>query len=100
MATFNNPGVMMALGILTVAAGLAMVLAHNVWSGGAQTVVVTLVGWAALIKGLAFLILPPGVEGEIIVGWLRNPALFYVCLTPSLLIGIYLTICGFRTKAS
>jgi hypothetical protein len=27
-------------------AGLAVVVAHNVWSGGALPVVVTLVGWA------------------------------------------------------
>jgi hypothetical protein len=36
------------LGIITLAAGLAMVLAHNIWSGGALVVVITLVGWMAL----------------------------------------------------
>jgi vacuolar-type H+-ATPase subunit I/STV1 len=100
VATFNNPAVMLTLGIATVAAGLALILAHNIWSGGAQTVVVTLVGWLALIKGLLFLALPAGVEGEIIVSWLRTPTCFYVCLAPSLLIGIYLTYGGFRTKAN
>jgi len=100
VAVFNNPAVMLALGIMTVAAGLAIVLAHNLWRGGAPTVVVTLVGWAALIKGVLFLVLPTGVEAEILVGWLRTPVCFYLCLIPSLLIGIYLTYCGFRTKAS
>jgi len=99
VALFNSPAVMFALGIVTVAAGLAMVLAHNIWSGGAQTVVVTLVGWLALIKGLLFLLLPAGMEGEILVSWLRSPSYFYVSLVPSLLIGIYLTYCGFRIKA-
>ena len=97
VAIYNNPAVMLALGIVTAAAGLAMVLAHNLWSGGAQTVVVTLVGWLALIKGLLFLILPAGVEAEILVSWLRNPSYFYVSMVPSLLIGIYLTYGGFRT---
>jgi len=100
VAVFNDPAVMLTLGIATVAAGLAMVLAHNIWSGGAPTVVVTLVGWLALIKGVLFLALPAGVEREMIVGWLRTPTCFYVCLAPSLLIGIYLTVCGFRTRAS
>ena len=38
--------------------GLAMVLGHNVWSGGVLPVVVTLVGWISLIKGLLILFLP------------------------------------------
>jgi hypothetical protein len=90
---------MLVLGIITVAAGLAMVLAHNIWSGGAQPVVVTLVGWIALIKGLLILFLPADVHAEIIMSWLRHPLLFYVSMVPSLLIGIYLTYCGFRSKA-
>ena len=36
-----------------------MVLGHNVWSGGALPVVVTLVGWLILAKGLLPLYLPP-----------------------------------------
>ena len=33
---------MLIVGIITLAAGLAVVLAHNIWSGGALVVVVTL----------------------------------------------------------
>jgi hypothetical protein len=33
-----------------------MVLAHNIWSEGALVVVVTLVGWMALIKSRLFLL--------------------------------------------
>jgi hypothetical protein len=51
---------MLVLGVSTLAAGLAMVLAHNIWSGDALAVIVTLMGWLtlALIKGLLFLLLP------------------------------------------
>ncbi|HXY07222.1 MAG TPA: hypothetical protein VEI52_05140 [Terriglobales bacterium] len=61
-ALLQNPSMMLIVGIITLAAGLAMVLAHNVWSGGALAVVVTLVGWITLIKGLLFLFLPPEME--------------------------------------
>ena len=100
-ALFHNPSLMWVLSVITLTIGLAMVLAHNVWSGGALAVVVTLVGWAALIKGLLFLFLPSGVESALILSVLRNPLLFYVWMTPSLLIGIYLTYGGFtsRTKS-
>jgi len=99
-ALLNNAALMWVLSVITLTIGLAMVLAHNVWSGGALPVVVTLVGWAALIKGLLFLFLPSGVESEFILSALRNPPLFYVWLTPSLVIGIYLTYAGFASKAT
>lgn len=98
-ALFHNPSMRLALGIIAVAVGLAMVLAHNIWRGGAMPVVVTLVGWGSLIKGLLFLFLPADADTEIILAWLRHPLLFYVSMAPSLLIGIYLTYCGFRSKA-
>jgi len=58
----QNPSMMLILGVITLVAGLAMVLAHNIWSGGALAVIVTLVGWMTLIKSLFFLFLPPELE--------------------------------------
>lgn len=50
---------MLFSGMAATAAGLAVVLAHNVWTGGALAIAVTLVGWMALLKGLALLLVPP-----------------------------------------
>ena len=99
-ALLNNAALMWVLSVITLTIGLAMVLAHNVWSGCALPVVVTLVGWAALIKGLLFLFLPSGIESEFILSALRNPLLFYIWMTPSLVIGIYLTYGGFASEAT
>jgi hypothetical protein len=99
-ALLNNAALIWVLSVITLTIWLAIVLAHNVWSGGALPVVVTLVGWAALIKGLFFLFLPTGVESEFILTALRNPPLFYVWMTPSLVIGIYLTYEGFASKVT
>ncbi len=41
-ALVRNPPVLFVIGVIAVAAGLAMVLSHNVWSGGVHPVVVTL----------------------------------------------------------
>ncbi|MGO9418418.1 hypothetical protein [Roseiarcus sp.] len=49
---------MLFSGMVATAAGLAVVLGHQVWSGGALPVVVTLVGWAALLKGVTLLLVP------------------------------------------
>ena len=50
---------MLFSGMVATAAGLAIVLGHNVWTGGALAVVVTLFGWAALLKGVSLLLVPP-----------------------------------------
>ena len=63
-AVLRDPSMMFVLGAITLIAGLAMVLMHNIWSGGALVVIVTLVGWMTLIKSLSFLFLPTDVNAE------------------------------------
>ena len=82
-----------------LAAGLAMVLAHNIWSGGALVVVVTLVGWITLIKSLSFLFLPPEVDAGLFLRQLHYQQLFYLYGAFSLVLGVYLTYGGFLSKS-
>ena len=84
---------------ITLAAGLALVLAHNIWSGGALVVIVTVVGWVTLIKGLFFLFLPPGMEAGFFLRQLHYQELFYLYGCISLGLGGYLTYGGFRSTA-
>jgi len=95
----HNPSLILVLGVITLAVGLAMVLAHNIWSGGALAVVVTLVGWLSLIKGLFFVYLLPCIGVECYLRVLQNPQLFYPCMVVWLAIGIYLTYGGFASKS-
>ncbi len=48
-------------GILTMTAGLALVLTHNVWRAN-WPVLITILGWLALIGGAARIIAPQGTE--------------------------------------
>ena len=98
-ALVQNPSTTLILGIITLAAGLAMVLAHNVWSGGAPVVVVTLVGWMALVKSLFFLFLPPEMEAELFLRQIHYQQLFYVYSAISLVLGVYLTYGGFKSRS-
>jgi len=95
----QNPSMTLILGVITLAAGLAMVLAHNIWSGGALVVVVTLLGWMALIKSLFFLFLPPEMEEGLFLGQLHYQQFFYMYAAISLVLGVYLTYGGFLSKA-
>jgi hypothetical protein len=95
----QSPSMMMLiLGVITLAAGLAMVLAHNIWSGGALVVIVTIVGWLTLLKSLLLLFLPPEMEAGLL-GQLHYRQLFYVSTAISLVLGVYLTYGGFRSRS-
>ena len=98
-ALLQNSAMTLILGVITLGAGLAMVLAHNIWSGGALVVVVTLVGWMALIKSLFFLFLPPEMEARLFLQQLHYQQLFYLYGAVSLALGIYLTYGGFRSRS-
>jgi hypothetical protein len=96
----NNPAAVFAVGLIGIAAGLALIIGHNVWSGGALPVIVTLVGWWSLIKGLLCLFLPQGA----LAGLLGGPSYeqyFYVSPTISLVLGLYLVYAsGFADRAT
>ena len=86
--------VMLVYAIISLATGVAIILGHNVWSGGALPVVVTLVGWLILAKGLMLLFVTPDAWQQIF-DHMHYGEHYYLYLTPSLVIGLYLTWAGF-----
>jgi len=85
------------LGMLGLLAGLAMVLTHNVWSGGALPIVVTLFGWILLIRGTILLLLPPDALASLMDS-LPFKRLFYFSAGITLVVGLYLTYAGFKAS--
>jgi hypothetical protein len=90
---------MFTYAIISLGLGLAMVLGHNVWSGGALPVVVTLVGWLILAKGLLLLFMAPEALSGMYAR-MQYAEHIYLYLAPSLLIGLYLTWAGFAAPSS
>lgn len=86
---------MYVLGVLCVFAGLAMVLVHNVWSGGAATVLVTLIGWLTLLKGMVFVGLEPLQTATLYLAQLRFTQLYPLYALVTLVLGAYLCYAGF-----
>jgi hypothetical protein len=98
-ALVRDPPLMLLLGMIVVAAGLALVLVHNVWSGGALAVIVTVIGWLTLLKGLMFWVLPPGAAADLYLERLHYAQLYYLYCAFSFAVGLYLTVAGFRRAA-
>ncbi len=98
IATVNDwirsPPLMMLTGAVVLCLGLAMVIGHNLWSGGALPILVTAVGWLTLIKGLAFLALPPTLADKV-YKTLQYERLFFVYMSLTFALGLYLTVSAF-----
>jgi len=89
---------LLVLGVITVAAGLAMVLAHNTWSRGALPFAVTLVGWLTLFKGLVLWLLTPAAAAQLYLQQLRYGQLYYLYGAVTLVLGVCLTVAGFSPR--
>jgi drug/metabolite transporter (DMT)-like permease len=61
-ASAQNKGVMFMWGILALLIGAVIVVFNNAWTSG-LTLLVTILGWLALIKG-TFILLFPGVAAS------------------------------------
>jgi hypothetical protein len=98
-ALTHNPPVLFVTGVIAVVAGLALVLGHNVWSGGALNVVVTLTGWLLLLKGSMLLFLSPeAVYGSLLAG-IHFEKFLYLYMAAVLLLGICLTYGSFNYRS-
>jgi hypothetical protein len=96
IALVHDAPVLYVFGLLVVAVGLAMILTHNVWSGGPLPVIVTLVGWSTLIKGMFFLFLPPPAAVGIVLWGTAYERFFFLDVAVAFCLGAYLTYAGFR----
>jgi hypothetical protein len=85
---------MLFSGMVATMAGLAIVLAHDVWSGSALAVAVTLTGWAGLLKGLSLLVVPP----EMMATAYKTAGFehyFYPWMGAVLVLGLWMTLDAF-----
>jgi len=90
---------MLITGLLTLAAGLSIILSHNVWSEGALPITVTIIGWVTSIKGLLLLLLPQDAESGLFVQGIRYNQFFYFYAAFSFLLGAYLVYAANKSKA-
>lgn len=93
-ALVHDRAVLLVVGMIGMLGGLAMVLGHNVWSGGALPVVVTLVGWWLLMRNVLLLFLPAQAVVALFDA-LQVERLHYLYSVIPLAIGLYLTYAGF-----
>jgi hypothetical protein len=95
----KNPALLFLTGALGMVAGVALILAHNVWSGGAVRVMVTLVGWIAALKGVSLLFLATFPQlAQTALPVLRYDQFFYVYTGFTIVLGAVFVFGGFRSR--
>lgn len=97
-AIIQNPPMLFMAGIIGVTAGIAIVLGHNEWSGGALSIIVTLFGWISLIKGMLLLLLSPTTEYQVFIVGLHYEQHPNSYATFAFVLGVYMTYAGFTSK--
>lgn len=78
---------------IALAAGLAIIIAHNVWAGDWR-LIITLIGWGGILKGFAAIAQPAALLslGEV---FYRNDGRTRVVLALAFAFGLWLTAIGF-----
>jgi hypothetical protein len=94
---FKDPSIVLVYAVMALGIGLAIVIGHNVWSGAAA-IIVTIIGWLSLFKGLVLLLLPANAQAAYFLG-IHYDQYFYVYAAVTLVIGAYLVYQGFRSSA-
>ncbi len=93
-AMVDDPGMIMIAGVIALAGGVAMVLGHNVWTGGVFSVAVTVVGWVIAAKGAMLLLMPNSMLRGFFDA-LRYEQFFTLYMGVTLVLGLCLTVAGF-----
>lgn len=88
----NNTAVVLVGGMAALAVGVLIVLNHNVWDAS-WTLIVTLVGWIAIIKGALLLVLPK--SAGLFESWFSNKNFIMFIGVFALIIGAILAYFGF-----
>ncbi len=93
-ALVDDPGGLLTIGVFTLAAGVACVLGHSVWTGGYLPVIVTLLGWAMLVKG-ALVLATPASGLKALYAAMHYPHTFRFVMAGGAVFGAVLTAAAF-----
>ncbi|CDZ76606.1 hypothetical protein BN59_00880 [Legionella massiliensis] len=90
----SNAPLMLVTGCFTLILGLLIVVSHNIWKWNWQ-VVVTIIGWLILLKGIS-IIFYPAVIDKLTILFVQNTKFAYLSAGIDLILGVLLSYFGFK----
>jgi hypothetical protein len=94
-ALVEDRAALLVVAMIGLLSGLAIVLGHNIWSGGPLPVIVTVIGWSLFIRNALLLFLPAEAVVALFEA-LHVDRLYYLYAVIDLALGMYLTYVGFK----
>lgn len=88
----KNPGLMFVTGVIAMIIGVLIVISHNIWVLDWR-VIITIMGWASLIKGTIRVIIPQYVD-VLDKKWMLSDASYYTTSVLAFLLGVFLCYLG------
>ena len=89
----KNAAVVLYGGLLALAIGIAIILKHNIWVAN-WTVIITIIGWLAFVKGV-WLIIFPSTVFKFMQVYQKSKNLMLIQALIALILGAILTFFGF-----
>jgi len=89
----KNAALILYGGMLALVIGVVMILTHNVWASN-WTVIITIIGWIAFIKGIWMIVFPNSVS-SFMKAYTKNKNLLLVHSIAALVFGVIFTYLGF-----
>ncbi|MBU1726052.1 MAG: hypothetical protein KJ880_00250 [Candidatus Omnitrophica bacterium] len=89
----KNAAVVFYGGLLALVIGVVIILTHNVWAAN-WTVIITIIGWLALIKGI-WLIVFPNTVYKFMQAYQKNKSMQIIHPIVALILGAILSFLGF-----
>lgn len=90
----NNNSAMFVTGFFTLILGILLVVSHNIWQWNWR-VLITLVAWISLAKGIAIIFYPPWINASADL-FLHNLTFAYFAIGLDFVLGLFLMYCGYR----
>ena len=91
----DNAALVFFTGVFALIVGLVIIMVHNVWAAD-WTVIITLLGWIAFIKGIWIIVFPNTISRFMRV-YRDRQGLLLVHSVAALILGIVMTYFGFFT---
>jgi len=89
----KNAALVFFTGLFALVIGVVIILTHNVWVAN-WTVLITLIGWGGLIKGIWMIVFPNTVS-KFMESYQKNENLLVIHSIVALILGAILTFFGF-----
>jgi hypothetical protein len=89
----RSPLLLLLLGIIDLAVGLAIVLTHNLWVADWR-VIITLLGWALMVRGAVRMLIPEQAKA-LGARFLKNSTVICAGLGGTIALGVVLSWSGY-----